>query len=110
MYLPAEDSHDSLLLKIDQLQTQLADQKRFANERIAALLEDRRIRDADEVMMKEAAEKRAADLADRLKRTELLLMKATKDHIMQRVSPYILEEQQQLLEIELKKLAGPRRR
>ena len=34
--------------------------------------------------MKEAAEKRAADLADRLKRTELLLMKATKDHIMQR--------------------------
>ena len=106
MYLPAEDSHDSLLLKIDQLQTQLADQKRFANERIAALLEDRRIRDADEVMMKEAAEKRAADLADRLKRTELLLMKATKDHIMQRVSPYILEEQQQLLEIELKKLAG----
>ena len=71
MYLPAEDSHDSLLLKIDQLQTQLADQKRFANERIAALLEDRRIRDADEVMMKEAAEKRAADLADRLKRTEL---------------------------------------
>ena len=33
-------------------------------------------------------------------------MKATKDHIMQRVSPYILEEQQQLLEIELKKLAG----
>ena len=106
VYLPAEDSHDSLLLKIDQLQTQLADQKRFANERIAALLEDRRIRDADEVMMKEAAEKRAADLADRLKRTELLLMKATKDHIMQRVSPYILEEQQQLLEIELKKLAG----
>jgi coiled-coil domain-containing protein 77 len=106
VYLPAEHSVDSLLLKIDQLQSQVADQKRFANERIAALLEDRRIRDADEAMMKEAAEKRAGDLADRLKRTELLLMKTTKDHIMQRVSPYILEEQTQLLEVELKKLAG----
>ena len=92
---------ETLTLKIESLQAQLDEQRRFSNERIAALLEDRRIRDADEALQKEAAEKKAAEMQNRLARTEDLLQKATKDFILARTTPYILEEQQQLLEFEL---------
>ena len=99
---------ETLTLKIESLQAQLDEQRRFSNERIAALLEDRRIRDADEALQKEAAEKKAAEMQNRLARTEDLLQKATKDFILARTTPYILEEQQQLLEFELSKLSGER--
>ena len=55
------------------------------------------------------AEKKAAELQNRLARTEDLLQKATKDFILARTTPYILEEQQALLEFELSKLSGERK-
>lgn len=108
VFLPANNV-ETLTLKIESLQAQLDEQRRFSNERIAALLEDRRIRDADEALQKEAAEKKAAEMQNRLARTEDLLQKATKDFILARTTPYILEEQQQLLEFELSKLSGERK-
>jgi|AntAceMinimDraft_5_1070358.scaffolds.fasta_scaffold18244_2 coiled-coil domain-containing protein 77 len=83
VFLPAANT-ESLILKIESLQAQLNEQRKFSNERIAALLEDRRIRDADESVQREGGEKKAAALGDRLHRTEDLLQKATKDYILQR--------------------------
>jgi coiled-coil domain-containing protein 77 len=108
VFLPAQNT-ETLTLKIEALQAQLDDQRKFSNERIEALLEDRRIRDADEALQKEMAEKKAAELQNRLARTEDLLQKATKDFILARTTPYILEEQQALLEFELSKLSGERK-
>ena len=113
VFLPAANT-ESLILKIESLQAQLNEQRKFSNERIAALLEDRRIRDADESVQREAAEKKCQELADRLNRTEDLLQKATKDYILQRREAQnahaALHEEEARLAMELAKLTDERKR
>ena len=104
VYMPGDEDGESSKLKIQQLETMIVEQRKFANERIATLLEDRRIRDADEALIREAADKKVVELEDRLKRTEELLQQSTKDYILLRTTPYILHEQQQLLNAELESL------
>ena len=108
VFLPSQNV-ETLTLTVKSLKGQLVDQKKFSDERIAALLEDRRIRDADEAIQKQEYERKAGELRNRLARTEDLLQKATKDFIVARTSPYIVQEQQALLELELTKLSGERR-
>ena len=108
VYMPGDEDGESSRLKIQQLETMIVEQRKFANERIATLLEDRRIRDADEALIREAADKKVVELEDRLKRTEELLQQSTKDYILLRTTPYILHEQQQLLNAELESLSGER--
>jgi coiled-coil domain-containing protein 77 len=108
VYMPGDEDGESSKLKIQQLETMIVEQRKFANERIATLLEDRRIRDADEALIREAADKKVVELEDRLKRTEELLQQSTKDYILLRTTPYILHEQQQLLNAELESLSGER--
>ncbi|KAK9814374.1 hypothetical protein WJX72_004785 [[Myrmecia] bisecta] len=83
VYLPAANA-DSLMLKVESLQAQLNEQKQFANERIAALLEDRRIREADEEAHRELAAQKLEELTARLKKTEQTLQATTKDYILAR--------------------------
>jgi coiled-coil domain-containing protein 77 len=108
VYMPGDEDGESSKLKIQQLETMIVEQRKFANERIATLLEDRRIRDADEALIREAADKKVVELEDRLKRTEELLQQSTKDYILLRTTPYILHEQKQLLNAELESLSGER--
>lgn len=108
VFLPAQNV-ETMTLAVTSLKGQLADLRKFSDERVAALLEDRRIRDADEILQKREYEKKAVELRHRLARTEDLLQKSTKDYITARTSPYIVQEQQALLELELTKLSGERR-
>ena len=57
-------------------------QKQFASERIAALLEDRRVRGQDEEAHRAAYEHKIDELTQRLKKTELALQRTTKDYIL----------------------------
>ena len=57
-------------------------QKRFARERIAALLEDRTLREADAVALAASADAKLADLAARLADAETVLLQTTKDHVL----------------------------
>ena len=107
VFLPAQNV-ETLQLTVESLKGQLRDQRKFSEERIAALLEDRRIRDADEAMQKQQYETKASELRNRLARTEDLLQKATKDFILAKTAPYVVQEQQALLELELAKLSGER--
>jgi len=83
VYLPTTNV-ESLLLKCESLQAQLNEQKRFSNERIAALLEDRRIREADEDAYRKTMERRLQEQTDKLKHTEGLLAITTRDYIIMR--------------------------
>ena len=57
-------------------------QRHFANERIAALLEDRRIRSQDEEAHRAVYQQKIDELTQRLKQTELALQRTTKDYIL----------------------------
>ncbi len=57
-------------------------QKQFASERIAALLEDRRIRSQDEEAHRAVYQQKIDELTQRLKQTELALQRTTKDYIL----------------------------
>lgn len=50
MFVPElQASVDALMLKLESLKAQMDEQKQHASERITALLEDRRIREQEEV-------------------------------------------------------------
>lgn len=57
-------------------------QKQFANERIAALLEDRRIRQQDEEVHHAMHAQKVEELMQRLQKTEMTLQQTTKDYII----------------------------
>ena len=57
-------------------------QAQFNSERIAALLEDRRIRAGDEEAHQVVYHKKIDELTQRLKQTELALQRTTKDYIL----------------------------
>ncbi|KAK3242884.1 hypothetical protein CYMTET_47438 [Cymbomonas tetramitiformis] len=81
VYLPTSNV-ESLLLKCESLQAQLNEQKRYSNERIAALLEDRRIREADEEAYRKTMERRVEDCTDKIQRSEKLLTNSTRDFVI----------------------------
>jgi coiled-coil domain-containing protein 77 len=56
----------------------------MASERIAALLEDRRIRDEEEQAHRAHMNQQMEQAAQKLKRTEELLRQSTKDEILGR--------------------------
>lgn len=57
-------------------------QREFTNERVAALLEDRRIRSQDEEAHRAVYQQKIDELTHRLKQTELALQRTTKDYIL----------------------------
>ena len=57
-------------------------QRRFTRERIAVLLEDRALREADAAADGAAADAKLAELTARLTEAEAALLQTTKDHIL----------------------------
>ena len=57
-------------------------QRRFTRERVAALLEDRSLREADAAAHAAAADAKLANLTARLTDAEMALQQITKDHIL----------------------------
>lgn len=57
-------------------------QREFTNERVAALLEDRRIRSHDEEAHRAVYQQKIDELTQRLKQTEVALQRTTKDYIL----------------------------
>ena len=57
-------------------------QKQFAAERVASMLEDRRIREAETEAYQLAAADRAAKLSSRIEHLEKALQETTKDYIL----------------------------
>ena len=82
-YLPGAHT-ETLLMQVKSLEAQITEHKKFANERIAALLEDRRIREQEEDAHRVHYEGARYDLQDKLKNTEDLLYRATKDVLKMR--------------------------
>lgn len=64
------DSLETLALRVQQLQQELAEQKQFADERVSALLEDRRIREMDHTAQLAALQATNDDLMARLKKLQ----------------------------------------
>ena len=62
-------------------------QRRFTRERIAALLEDRALREADAAAHGAAADAKLAELTTRLTDAETALLQTTKDHILGALLP-----------------------
>ncbi|KAL4422700.1 hypothetical protein ABPG75_008897 [Micractinium tetrahymenae] len=83
VYLPTAQS-EALVLKCEALAAQLAEQKKFAAERIAALTEDRAIRERDAAAAAAALSRTAEDLAGRVQGAEEALRHTTRDYILAR--------------------------
>ena len=83
VYLPAANA-DSLRLKVESLQVQLDEQLRFSEERTAAMLADRRIREQDEDAHRTNFQRQIESLMAKLKRTEEALRSTTTDYILAR--------------------------
>eukprot|EP00884_Botryococcus_braunii_P009152 jgi/Botrbrau1/18238/Bobra.53_1s0092.1 len=81
VFLPTVNT-DSLLLRLEALEAQLADQKKFAEERVAALMEDRRIRQEDFEASQGAASRKLDAMATSLKKAEDRLQHTTHDLIL----------------------------
>jgi len=80
VYMPNENV-DTLLLTIESLRAQLEEQERLSRERIAALLEDRRLRIAEEGARRATDAEHARATAATLHRTEALLQKHASDYL-----------------------------
>ena len=80
VYLPNEQV-DSLLLTVEALRTQLQQSEQLGRERVAALLEDRRLRIAEERARRAAEAERAQEADATLERTEQMLHQYTKDFL-----------------------------
>ena len=83
VYLPTAQS-EALALKCEALTAQLAEQKRFAAERVAALTEDRAIRERDAATTAAALSATADQLSQRLRGAEEALRRTTRDYILAR--------------------------
>lgn len=81
VYLPTAQA-EAADLKCEALEAQLAEQKRFAAERIAALQEDRAIRERDAAAHAAALSATADALAEKLRAAEEALRVTTKDYIL----------------------------
>lgn len=81
LYLPAAHA-DAAALRCEALEAQLAEQKRFAAEHVAALKQDREIRERDAAGHAAALGAAAEELAERLRRAEEALRLTTRDFIL----------------------------
>eukprot|EP01026_Neomeris_dumetosa_P029646 TRINITY_DN23995_c0_g1_i4.p1 TRINITY_DN23995_c0_g1~~TRINITY_DN23995_c0_g1_i4.p1 ORF type:complete len:295 (+),score=54.52 TRINITY_DN23995_c0_g1_i4:580-1464(+) len=81
VYLPAANA-DALMLKLESVQAQLNEQQQFANERISALLEDRRIREQDYEAHIANYAHQIEQLTAKLGHAEEALRQTTKDYIV----------------------------
>jgi hypothetical protein len=68
--------------QIESLKTQLDESKAYCRERVEALLEDRRICQADADAHAAAADQKLQELTRRLQATEEMLQASTKDYIL----------------------------
>lgn len=91
VYLPTAQG-EALALRCEALQAQLAEQKRFAAERIAALQEDRAIRERDAAAAATALSATAEELAEKLRGAEEALRCTTRDYILARQQRDVAEE------------------
>ena len=80
VYLPNEQV-DSMLLTIEALRAQLQQQERLSRERISALLEDRRLRMAEERARRVAESERLQEVEQNYERAQGMLSKYTKDFL-----------------------------
>ena len=80
VYMPNEQV-DSLLLTVESLRTQLQQQEQLGRERVAALLEDRRLRLAEERARRAAESDRAQEADATLEKTQQMLHQYTKDFL-----------------------------
>ena len=107
VYLPNEQVN-SLLLTIEALRTQLQQQELLSRERIAALLEDRRIRIAEERARRASESEHAKEAEVKLERTQKLLQQYAKDFLALKhaslVEQRTLIEQLETSRIEIKEL------
>ncbi|PNH02442.1 Coiled-coil domain-containing protein 77 [Tetrabaena socialis] len=83
---------DHLLLQIESLHAQLNETKQLASERVAALLEDRRIREQEEEAHRRALAQQLDTATERLQRMEEQLRQTTKDYILARRERQAAEE------------------
>lgn len=80
VYMPNEQV-DALLLTVESLRTQLQQQEQLGRERVAALLEDRRLRLAEERARRAAESDRAQEADATLEKTQQMLHQYTKDYL-----------------------------
>ena len=80
VYLPNEQVY-CLLLTVEALRTQLQQAEQLGRERVAALLEDRRLRIAEERARRAAESERAQEADANLERTEKMLTQYTRDFL-----------------------------
>ena len=83
VYLPTAQA-ETLALKCEALQAQLAEQKRFGVERIQALVEDRALREREAASQAAATAQHMTELTERLKGVEEALRRTTMDYITAR--------------------------
>ena len=95
VYLPNEQV-DSLLLTVEALRTELQQQDQLSRERVAALLEDRRLRMAEERARRAAEAERAQEADATLERTQQMLNTYTRDFLSLKHSS--LTQHRQLVE------------
>eukprot|EP01025_Chloroclados_australasicus_P041684 TRINITY_DN4434_c0_g1_i7.p1 TRINITY_DN4434_c0_g1~~TRINITY_DN4434_c0_g1_i7.p1 ORF type:complete len:407 (+),score=37.63 TRINITY_DN4434_c0_g1_i7:49-1269(+) len=81
VYLPVANA-DALMLKLESVQAQLNEQQQFANERICALLEDRRIREQDYEAHIANYARQIDQITQKLSSSEEALRQTTKDYII----------------------------
>ena len=80
VYLPNEQV-DSLLLTVEALRTQLQQSEQLGRERVAAMLEDRRLRIAEERARRAAESERMQEADATLEQTERMLNQYTRDFL-----------------------------
>ncbi|BDA49231.1 Coiled-coil domain-containing protein 77 [Coccomyxa sp. Obi] len=93
---------DILRMRVESLQSQLTEQKQFAAERIAALVEERRMHEVDEAARNGVASAKHDELLQRLHRTEDTLQATTKDYILAKKARSEAEQRAAAAEAELK--------
>ena len=80
VYMPNEKV-ETLQVHIESLRAQLQEQEELSRERTAALLEDRRLRIAEESARRSAEAEQMRELDEALKKSEGLLHRATRDYL-----------------------------
>lgn len=83
VFMPTVDT-EQLQLKVESLQAQLNEQKQLYSERIAALMDDRKIREQEEQKHWANMNMQIDSLSQRLKKTEEALRITTRDYILAR--------------------------
>lgn len=79
--LSDRERNETLLLTVEALKAQLEDHARLANEKTAALLEDRRIREEETRASAERSAEQIKEVTDKFHNTQALLYDSTRDYL-----------------------------